>query len=70
MTAFASDHLTLICLVENRHLESHTTLAFEPPEGRIFAASDFCSGYGNLKNYIEPVKIDAVTLELLSLLNF
>ena len=26
--------------VKNRHFESHTTLAFEPPEGGIVAASD------------------------------
>ena len=42
----ASDHQSLICLVKNRHFESHTTLAFEPPEGGIFAASDSCFGYG------------------------
>ena len=44
--SFASDHQSLICLVKNRHFESHTTLAFEPPEGGIFAASDSCFGYG------------------------
>ena len=44
--SFASDHQSLICLVKNRHFESHTTLAFEPPEGGIFADSDSCFGYG------------------------
>ena len=44
--SFASDHQSLICVVKNRHFESHTTLHFEPPEGGIFAASDSCFGYG------------------------
>ncbi len=44
--SFASDHQSLNCLVKNRHFESHERLAFESPEGGIFAASDSCFGYG------------------------
>ena len=44
--SFASDHLSLICLVKNRYINSHTSLHLEPPEGGIFAVSDSCFGYG------------------------
>ena len=44
-SSFASDHQSLIRVVKNRYLESHTTLAIDPPECGIFTASDFCFGY-------------------------
>ncbi len=49
-TAFHASFKFVICLRPskplNRRFESHTTLHFEPPEGRNFAASDSCFGYG------------------------
>ena len=45
-SSFASDHQNLICVVKNRYLESHTTLAIDPPDCGIFTASDSCFGYG------------------------
>jgi hypothetical protein len=45
-SSFALDHQSLIHLVKNRHFESHTTLAVDPPESGIFTASDSCFGYG------------------------
>ena len=44
-SSFASDHQSLIRVVKNRYLESHTTLAIDPPECGIFTASDSCFGY-------------------------
>ncbi len=56
--SFASDHRSLICLVKNRHFETHTILSFEHPKGGIFSASDSCFGY-RIKNYIKPFKINS-----------
>ena len=48
-SSFASDHQSLIYLVKNRHFESHTTLAVDPPESGILSASDSCFGYDGIK---------------------
>ena len=45
-SSFASDHQSQIRPDKNRHFESHTTLAVDPPEGGIFTASESCFGYG------------------------